>query len=594
MAHQYNVRLPAGHPITFDVCARQWVADWTNRSAAARAITDATDADVVVTTKHSDRVAIVPMVAPSYLPRFYFSADFMLPSFGLINGVPLVPDEDLAKLRDPPRYSWRQVYWEAEDERSAQLALGGIAPFPYPKARAIHRVLSAATLFAAARVGCHALCCHPAEYHASCTPAALASYRGACTYCDVHRLLLSTCCGEAVVQPLPRLPSGHMARFFHDATFDPSGTDFKNAWAEHDHACSAFVAANCHYPMTCRHTIEGAATDTLRGLVASVLLGPGEMAGIVGEYLGRNLFACLVSPLFGRTCAHHPSLLDRMDADGPWTLAKRDRSGRLRRKPDGQLPSVPRRIRILRCAHFHYVLSPMVLRHAARVQSAARVLASVSQRLAVAQHVLTRPQVPCPGPEHFKPHRQSREMWALLHATFFRPLDFLLETMAQAERENDPDLAPWCRITTPLLFDVMKGYVVCAPNPWAPPILLNVYVESVTITDELAVTRWIPRPVMAHAMVFNRPLHLAALYTPLPDSCDLCGPSCYEDSYRRGVAEWAKTVGCGPLFRRQTSQMKRRRSPRRYGEVDPDSTEEDVIYETEREEEEEEEDEEDD
>lgn len=530
--------LDVGRPIVFEAETGHWV---------------------VPADETGPQEQVTPANAPPHLPRYLFSVDFHVTSAGLVDGAPLVPLEDLSRLRDPPRYRWAPVY-------QAHLAKGRLPP--YTKARAISRVLSIHRIGLLRRVMGHALCGHPGEY--SAVPVEpIAVYRGPCGLCPADKMVLSTCCPRAIEQPLPSFPNDPTRRAFHDPPFDPALSDFTNAWAELDQGHSDFISSHFHYPVTCRHSLSMIGdANGLRTLMLSVLDGPGELLELVGGYLGRQLWSCVVAPLFSRTCAIHPSGLDFMDRTGPWRS--------FRPVPSGlELVDASRRLLTVRWGYFHYVLTPVLLKQHAKVKSFAQVVDSLARSLRIAGDALSRP--PVTAMDHFRDHRETREFWALLWRCFADFPALVRQTQADlAMHDADVMAAPWCLFTLPVMEHALDALICRASPSTVTPLLI--YDDDLDTVDDEPITRWFSVITLCNMTVFNRTFRLSDFHPPLEDIGDLCGPSCWAGEYDSRVARWTSWVSARSP---PPHGNKRRRSPRRFDYVDPDSTEEDIVYQTE-------------
>jgi len=553
MLNTPEYRLPTGRAVTFNLATRKWVAHWPERSPVLRQTED--------TDLPKETVSIVPMLASPATPRFLFSPNFVLTTAGLVDGAPLVPEEALNKLRDPLRRSWRQVYF------------GNLnSPLPYTKAHAINRVLAQQRVYTTARIEGMALCGHQDIEDGNLSP--ITVYRGPCGLCSERDMVLSTCCELAREQLRPRFPLGSMAFYMHDSCADARAGDFTTAWAEYDRGLSVFMAPREEvflYPMTCHHVLHGIAGDHLRTLVTAVVTGPSEVLQLVFGYLGRQTASALVAPLFGRTCVAHPSHLDAMDRTGPW--ATRTYTGALARLPASSS------LRFLRCAHFHAVLTPMLLRHHAVVHATCAVLACLAQKMAVAMHQLKNTDAVPPGPEHGNRHRELMECWVNLYKLFHSFDDLVIGCLADVCK-YDWDVQR-AAITSRLYGNILlAARRVCEVGCPGNCDVFPVYDEAVDIVRGVPITRWQPTSVCADAIFCNLAVVLRVLKRPSSPGADTCGPRCFAPEYSNVVARWVSDVSSLRVVRWWQRDNKRGRSPRRFDEYDSDATEDYRVEET--------------
>lgn len=553
-------RLPVGRAITFDAQSRSWFAHWPERHAIAKESVDTNP------SLGPDYVEVFPMIAPPMTPRFLFAPQFLLDTAGLLDGSPLVPVEDLARLRDPPRRSWDKVH-KANQDRI----------LPFTKAYAIQRVLAQHHLFASARVGGRSLCGNMDTDEEPITP--LPVFHGPCTSCGEAQMVVSTCCRDAIEQVKPRFPRGNMQFFMHDSAYDLGLAEFASAWGGYDRGLSVFMETSFQYPMTCRHVLDGIAGDTLRTLAMRVVHGNERVLAVVFDYLGRQLASSLVAPLFGRTCPRHPSLLDAMDRTGPWRFFNAAHELK-------ELRSLSP-TRRLHCAHFYALLSPMLLKQYAMVKAGCAVMSSISQAVAVATFQLSQVDTVAPGDGHSDRHRELMDHWATLWLLFHNPERLVLKCMGKLAETGDYDVhqAAWTPMhygILHLIFDRSVSLGVIGERE-----LLPVYDEKVVVHNRVPSCCWVGQYEPADAVVFNFVVTLRALLRPMPISSSVCGPRCFSDGYSNTVAAWVREVSALPVRRWWQMSAKRGRSPRRYDDYDSDATEDYLVEEEEEEEKEE-------
>ena len=562
MLNQHNYRLPLGRPVTFDAVFQRWIAHWPERSAAVRQCDEGQGLP-------TDFIVVTPTFAAPMTPRYLFDPRFLLTTAGLVDDAPLVPEEDLSSLWDFkfPRRSWKLVYYSNVGRT-----------LPYTISHAINRVLAQHQLYATVRTEARSLCGNLDMDEEPVQPTGV--FHAPCGSCGPGQMVLATCCSSSIPQPLPCLPHGSMRFFFNDPAFDLGLSEFASAWSMYDRGLTLFMASENFYHMTCPHVLRWIATDSLRALAYNVVHGCDEVLALVFGYLGRQLAASLVAPLFNRTCAHHPSLLDEMDMTGPWCYLGPLGKPRELRDTSGT--------RYLRCGHFYAVLSPMLLKHHAMVKSASSVMASLSQRMAVAMYQLARVDVVLPGPEHAHRHRSLMDDWASLWQLFHDPERLVLSVLAKLEATGDHDvkMAPWSYRLHSVLFRVFEQCV--ATTTIGARMLLPVYDDDVVIKDGVPVSHWALNAVPADAVFFNFALTLRDLHRPMPLNGDVCGPRCFSDGYNDVVAAWVRAVAALPIRRWWQAAGKRARSPRRFDDYDSDATEDYSIEERIEEDEEEE------
>lgn len=435
--------------------------------------------------------------APADVPAYLFS-ETIRP--GIIDGAPLIHQDDLTTFRGPVRYTW--------NPRMNSVPLGSLTRAlndMYARRSAIYRHRCADAIDVALRSPSRAQTARMMNAHV-CGYAdtkgidvqSLTSIRGPCGICTVYAMCAQVCCPRAIAMRQPRMPVNEDSDYwFQHNVYDVVQAKCAAALTIESHFGALMSVPTRH--VTCKHA--WIANRDLRTIVSG-LLSAEPTAMILIDYLGRDLYTMLMRPRSNHTCPCHPSFLDVLDrheiqepklapvhhlwmelsllppvlseivggylgepvyhklraikpADhlpdiSPftnqtvWHLVNEY----LSLKPVEKLPprNMSRASRAQWIAHYHGVLTPWCLRHCALVDSVKEVTRVLLQRTVLASVCLSRPNPAYDRANHAARHRDRRLSWVLLYEIQRAGQEPCTKEAVILTR--DEDYEPW---TTPLI-----------------------------------------------------------------------------------------------------------------------------------------------
>ena len=580
-----RTRLPSDAVIVFDARVREW--------------------------RGPDGVIARPANAPASTPMYLFNETIRS---AIIDGAPLIHQDDLTTFRGPVRYTWNPAIHS--------VPLGSLTRAmnnAYPRRTAIYRQGCADAIALALRGPARAQETRVTNPHV-CGHGRLGGFvaeniggiRGPCGICTVSAMCLRVCCPRAIPMKQPRMPVNEDSDYWHQHNiYDVDPAKSLAATTIESHFAGLMSAPTRH--VTCKHA--WAANQELRAVVTK-LLRVETPAMILMDYLGRDLYTMMMRPLSDHTCVRHPSFLDFLDRHATqepkltavhhlwvelsllppvlsaivgeylgeivyhklravkpadhlpeirpftnqtvWTLVNEY----LSTKPIEKLPprNIPRASRAQWVAHYHGVLTPWCLRHSALVESVAEVGRVLRRSVILANVSLSRPNPAYDREHHAMRHRDRRLKWVLLfEIERARPGPCVKEAMLLAREE---DYEPWTAPLTPILTQAVYHSTFSHKTSVTNNSTWRCMVE---FHDGFAVSNWVSHSLPGSCGTDSGPL-LPEEWTIPEGETPMCGPSCVVDSYN-AIEPWVQHVGSS---RKQT---KRPHSPRHFNTYDPEQTE---------------------
>lgn len=567
---QLRTRVPANTAISYDANSNMWRDQKGERVTAGN--------------------------APALLPMHLFSGGLNYRECGLVNGAPLIPEDDLTTFRGPVRFSWEPQQNSAPLGSWTRFVLQTnpeeLAKHKQRCQRRIRAALSGPSRTQAAKLMNYNVCGNGHVLPAApAPPGPLFRLRAVCGLHDVRELCLQTCCSKAIAMPLPRMPDTEDSSYWYmDNIYDliPREAEWNLDLEAHLHSDMSTLT----HRGSCEHVWNQ--HRDLRSIVAPLLQTRG-LASILADYLGRALYTSLVRPLSNHTCREHPSFLDKIDrlrlrnnyavtlfdvlpCERAIGLIEEYTEERLYQR----LPSFTDApdIRSLWVAHYHGVLTPFLLRHSAFVAGLSELAELLPQKAKQAYGTLLRPNYQGARDEHAGMHSERREAWVLLHDITFENPTSIFKMIN--ELVKDSVFEQWPYLLQEVLLRALDWSCVTrtkpyephnAPNERRPPVPeteAHAWLHRTTMIGEVGQIRW-------HAVSFRQEsacaiggtsLWLAALTVPA-DDFGMCSPGCFSDRFN-AIRSWVNATG---QVRRLAS--KRTFTPRDYGSYDPDETEPD-------------------
>lgn len=582
-----TTRLPADATIAFDARAQEW--------------------------RGPNGVTVTLDNAPANVPA-YLLAESIRP--GIINGAPLIPEDDLATFRGPVRYTWdplmNGVPLGSLTRQMNDMYARRSAIYRNRCADAINVALGSPARAKTARMMNPHVCGHTDKTGFEIT--SLTSIRGPCGICTIHAMPLRVCCPQAIAMKQPRMPINEDNDYwFQHHVYDVVPAKTAAALTIESHFAALMSAPTRH--VTCKHA--WAANRDLRAIVSG-LLSAEPTAMILSDYLGRDLYTMLMQPLSDHTCPCHPSFLDVLDRHAfqePTLAAVHPRwielsmmprvlseivgeylgeplyhkfraikpadhlpemspftnqtvwalvNEYLSLKPVERLPprNMPRASRAQWVAHYHGVLTPWCLRHGALVDSVKEVARVLRQRTVLANVCVSRPNPAYDKANHAARHRDRRLCWVLLYEIQRAGQAPCVEEAMILAR--DEDYEPWTAPLTPILTRAVYHSTFSHKTAVTNNTTWGCIVE---FHDGFAKSNWIQHVLPGYCGTDSGALIPEEWTIPERDT-PMCGPSCVVQRYN-AIEPWVNHVGSS---RKQT---KRPHSPRNFDTYDPEDTETD-------------------